>query len=413
MSFENVLPAGWEVKFDSKLGKNYYINHNEKTTSWDPPYKNKRSAVNTLSYGKQTNGTSKHITSVGELIPLQDFNSKTRGSPLTVRPKVQDSSLTVLTDTDEAVCKISAMFPTVSEAHIRLLMKNCRYMKSIFPQAEETIILDVLSNNDNSIQKSSDKLRDMGFEKKDTSKIIQQKTQSPITSNEDRQCAYPKPVVSIPKIKTSEEKAKAKVDLQNEYVDIPERLILIALETVDFDKEKASSLLKSYSQQESSKIEEGKVFGESELDNTSIPENKQIMLPPSHSKQSLKSLLKSDRNDKEKPLFNRVIEDCSSGFRSSNLSNTKGANPELSKGNNEKLLLEDYVKWQGPNSSLRKGSQKDLAKGPNSANLLERHIRACGPNLDFHKGPNKSVVKGSIFQQMKAVATIGEESRGK
>lgn len=50
---------------------------------------------------------------------------KPRMSPLTLRSsKVQDSSLTALTDTDEAVAKVSAMFPTVSDTHIRLLLKK-------------------------------------------------------------------------------------------------------------------------------------------------------------------------------------------------------------------------------------------------------------------------------------------------
>lgn len=45
-------------------------------------------------------------------------------SPLSVKSsKVQDTNLTV-TDTEEAVVKISALFPTVSETHIKLLLKK-------------------------------------------------------------------------------------------------------------------------------------------------------------------------------------------------------------------------------------------------------------------------------------------------
>lgn len=44
-------------------------------------------------------------------------------------------------------------------------------MKSIFPQADETIILDVLQNNDNNIQKTADALKDMGFPKKESIKL--------------------------------------------------------------------------------------------------------------------------------------------------------------------------------------------------------------------------------------------------
>lgn len=49
---------------------------------------------------------------------------KPRMSPLSVKSsKVQDTNLTV-TDTEEAVAKISALFPTVSETHIKLLLKK-------------------------------------------------------------------------------------------------------------------------------------------------------------------------------------------------------------------------------------------------------------------------------------------------
>lgn len=45
-------------------------------------------------------------------------------SPLTVKSsKVQDTTLTI-TDTEEAVAKIGALFPTVSETHIKLLLKK-------------------------------------------------------------------------------------------------------------------------------------------------------------------------------------------------------------------------------------------------------------------------------------------------
>lgn len=47
-----------------------------------------------------------------------------RMSPLSVRSsKIQDTSFTT-TDTEEAVAKISSLFPTVSETHIKLLLKK-------------------------------------------------------------------------------------------------------------------------------------------------------------------------------------------------------------------------------------------------------------------------------------------------
>lgn len=49
---------------------------------------------------------------------------KPKMSPLSVKSsKVQDTSL-IVTDTDEAVATIRALFPTVSETHIKLLLKK-------------------------------------------------------------------------------------------------------------------------------------------------------------------------------------------------------------------------------------------------------------------------------------------------
>lgn len=78
-------------------------------------------------------------------------------------------------------------------------------MKSIFPKAEETLILEILSNHDNNIQKSSEKLKEMGFEKKDCLKISQQKYEMQMKSEENKE-EVPKTPVPILRMKTAEEK---------------------------------------------------------------------------------------------------------------------------------------------------------------------------------------------------------------
>ncbi len=44
----------------------------------------------------------------------------------------------------------------------------CRYLKSVFPTVEEYLLLDVLSNSDNNVQKAADRLVKMGYVKRDT-----------------------------------------------------------------------------------------------------------------------------------------------------------------------------------------------------------------------------------------------------
>lgn len=82
---------------------------------------------------------------------------------------------------------------------------SCRYMKSIFPQPDETVILDVLTCNDNDIQKTSEALKKMGFERKDTVKAAKAK-QAQKLEKETEEKAAPAP---LPKIKSLEEKEKS------------------------------------------------------------------------------------------------------------------------------------------------------------------------------------------------------------
>jgi len=44
---------------------------------------------------------------------------------------------------------------------------DCRYLKSVFPTVEEYLLLDVLSNSDNNVQKATDRLVKMGYVKRD------------------------------------------------------------------------------------------------------------------------------------------------------------------------------------------------------------------------------------------------------
>ncbi|XP_023028138.2 uncharacterized protein isoform X4 [Leptinotarsa decemlineata] len=428
------MPPGWDCKKDETTGRHYFINHYTRTTTWEDP-RNRHKPFQTTS--KQISGVQTEYIPLQhgspdlrrnyvypsqtsplpafqmpahspKIIPLQDM--RPRMSPLTVRsPKVQDSSLSTTTDIDEAVLKIAAMFPTASENHIRLLLR--KYMKSVFPQADETVILEILQNNDNSIQKTSDVLKEMGFNKKDAVKVAQQKLEAKREEKrieeEIKELEQPIPEASI---KTADEKQNIKISLQEKYKDVAEHLICIALESVNFDENRANQILQIMIQEDhqAASIKNTEVKDDADIldaPSTSCAPN----LPISQSRQSIKSLLKTEK-ELEKVSYSRVIEENVESYRSQYLSNTKGPNPDCARGTNENLLLEDYVKWQGANPNLKKGSQ-GLAKGPNPCLLSNRSYRPCGPNKDLRKGPKFGLAKGSIFSQMKTVV-VGQ-SRGK
>lgn len=89
-------------------------------------------------------------------------------------------------------------------------------MKNIFPKAEETLILDLLANADNNIQKASDQLISMGYDKKDTS--LQKQTQK---KKEEKEKARKAELENRPpqpqRIKSLEEKKQCKFFCLKKY----------------------------------------------------------------------------------------------------------------------------------------------------------------------------------------------------
>ncbi|XP_057661664.1 uncharacterized protein LOC130897093 isoform X4 [Diorhabda carinulata] len=424
---QNPLPPGWDCRRDAATGKLYYINHYTKTTTWEDPRGKHRIIQNTQKhpnsaqneYIPMQHGTPEsrrnyvyprqnspipafqmptHMTT--KSLPLQDMKPKI--SPLTVRSsKVQDSSLNSADPEEATVAKIAGMFPTVPETHIKMLLK--KYMKSIFPQADEMIILDILQNNDSNIQKTSEILKDMGYVRKDTVKIAQQKLEA--KKEEERKEEQEIAAANVrPPIKNSEDKKKIKAALQDKYKDIAEHLICIALESVNFDEERANQIIQIMIQEDqttNNKKDQDSVDALNQPSTSSA-----VDIPISQSRQSLKSLLKTEK-ELEKTSYSRLVEEESSVYKSPNLSNTRGPNPEYAKGANEKLLLEDYMKWQGPNSTLSTGSL-GLAKGHNPNLLSNRGYKPMGPNRNLIKGPQCGLSKGSIFSQFKTAVFVGE-----
>ncbi|XP_022832968.1 uncharacterized protein LOC111360902 isoform X4 [Spodoptera litura] len=286
-------------------------------------------------------GTPNDSPILGRALCLTPRGSPVPGRVSHLNEKFQDS-LTLTSDTDALVAKISAMFPTVSETHIKILLKKyynreavvisalqvekhpittpgpltmspsavrlqkgapglhsalqlakgmsgsipgsshftpltgtphgspsllrpasgassyygarsidgqpprhqspkmkLKYLKSIFPKAEETLILDVLANKDNNVQKASEELIGMGFSKKETIVTTQKKEPTPQPQ---------KKVVTI--MKTFAEKCELKEKLQKKYTDIAERVISLALESVDYHEERAEQILNAVLQDE-------------------------------------------------------------------------------------------------------------------------------------------------------------------
>ncbi|CAB3226432.1 unnamed protein product [Arctia plantaginis] len=393
-----------------------------------------------------------------------------RGSPVPGRmshlnEKFQDS-LTLTSDTDALVAKISAMFPTVSETHIKILLKKyynreavvisalqvekhpittpgpltmspsavrlqrapsgihsalqlakcgsiqgsshftpttgtphgspsllrptsgassyygarsidtttttkhqspkmkLKYLKSIFPKAEETLILDVLANKDNNVQKASEELITMGFNRKETI-VAQKKDPTPQPQ---------KKVVTI--MKTLAEKNELKEKLQEKYTSIAERVITIALESVDFNEERAEQFLNAVLQEEAA---------------------------PKVTKVEVKEIRRCHTEPKKGPIL-KSSTTTEMKFKSQYSTPTKGPNTSMRQGAKDSLLLKDYMPWSGPDPELR-SRQAVKPEGPEPRD--RPFSLARGPS-GIAKGP-AGISKGSMYQKLskKSAKIIG------
>ncbi|XP_049546834.1 uncharacterized protein LOC125957867 isoform X4 [Anopheles darlingi] len=286
------LPPGWDCKFDVRTGRYYYVNLFNKTTQWEDP----RARIRQLQTGapqhissdsiamQPMHGSPYHVyPASNSFYPAQAaFQNPPSGVPsLTASPNlaqrlhqqqlqqnhhiemtpmarssprmglgrqgmVETTFTTNVTaaETDLTVAKINSMFPTVPETHIRMLLK--KYMKSIFPKAEETLILDVLANADNNVQTASQQLLQMGYDKREQPVPQRSSSRKGTGSSQPTEEELRKEQelkTPTPKLRSPEEKKKIKARLQAKYKDTPEKIILMALESVDYEEDRAKKIL--------------------------------------------------------------------------------------------------------------------------------------------------------------------------
>ncbi|XP_065357832.1 uncharacterized protein LOC135951991 isoform X2 [Calliphora vicina] len=121
-----------------------------------------------------------------------------------------------------------------------------RYMKTIFPKADETLLLDVLANADNNVQKASEKLISLGYIKKDFApppKLINRpqydlaEYAKQVTEDEIK-------IIPLrPKEYTEEEKEAIKRHLKEKYPQIVDHILIMALESVNYAEDRAMQIL--------------------------------------------------------------------------------------------------------------------------------------------------------------------------
>lgn len=82
-------------------------------------------------------------------------------------------------------------------------------MKSVFPKADETLLLDILANSENNVQTASEKLITMGYSKRDTS-APRLSNRNHVEEKRDQERRDAEKLIPLqPKIKTTEDKNKS------------------------------------------------------------------------------------------------------------------------------------------------------------------------------------------------------------
>ncbi|XP_034946401.1 uncharacterized protein [Chelonus insularis] len=462
-SEKNQLPPGWECRYDVRIGRSYFINHINRTTTWEDP---RVKYWHFSPYGQAPNlitSTSSTRTSQ-EVIPLQTggsfgggnlvyaathrapqvypspclynnpqlaflpsssqdlktsmsrslsaatnkFGDVTIGSPTPI--KHMETSLMQDGDVELQVAKINAIFPTVSDTHIRLLLK--KYLKNIFPKVDETLLLDILEQSDNNVQKATEKLVEQGYEKRNPTGP----SKSIIRSKEDGEIKNAQSVTpSPPRKKSEEEKNKLKIKLIEKYESVPERIIALAMDSVDYDEERAVHILDIMIAEEA--IQPLRTSSSHSNKSDERKDSPPVTEPIKLTASPIKKITENSETEKAKRSKNKVeTPKVSKGtstsedreYKSPHCTQPTGANSELTKGPNNDLLLPDYAPWVGPDPSLL--SAKSRAIGKNSSLVTGYQTLAKGPNPELRKGPIRGLAQGSIYSQRN---TSNIESRGK
>lgn len=418
------LPPGWECRYDIRSGRPYFINHFNRTTTWEDP------RVRYWQYSQyvQSQNSSSATTTTSQDIPMQElktplslkstsavttrFGDLTLGSP-TPATKTE-TSFTQNSDFELQVAKINAVFPTVSDTHIRLLLK--KYLKNIFPKVDETILLDILEQSDNNVQKASEKLINLGYEKRNPTlpaKALAKKKEKEQAQNQQ---VAPTPP---PRIKSLEEKNKMKTRLMEKYKTVPDRVVMLAMDSVDYDEERAIHILDIVVAEEATRplCTSSSQSSRSDERKDSPPMTEAIKLTASPIKKTSKDTetekSKRSKNKTEIPKVSRgtsTTEDKE--YKSPYLTKPIGSNSDLPKGANNDLLLPDYAPWSGPDPNLlsKQSFSRSLAVGHDTSLLSGNHCLAKGPQSELRKGPLRGLAQGSIYSQRNATNT---ESRGK
>ncbi|XP_017038076.1 uncharacterized protein [Drosophila kikkawai] len=425
------LPPGWDCKYDQATGNCYYINYLTKAMQLEDPrgrsyrqLQNERCSTESIALQQMVsqtqtshNSSPYHVHPSNNLTAIRAFQERQQptlhnistspllsassrghlemssplpfqrarlGPNLSRRSTIQETSFTNQAETDAVVTKIQNMFPTAGEHHIRLLLK--RYMKNIFPKADEELLLDILANADNNVQFASEKLISLGYTKREMQQPHRPNNRPPELAP-DQQTGGDQGTKHIPlrpKEYTEEEKTKMQTLLKEKYPQIAERIILMALESVNYAEDRATQILQIVQDEDEQRVQKQAPPNPKHLELTRTTADEQVDGLRADDRIRQHSSGFGNSHNSESAEFQSIIERMAS----------LGPNAQLTKGADENLLLADYVTWNGPNTTLL---QKHSTQGSDAGLLADRGYKPTGRNSELCKGAQAGLAKGSIY----------------
>lgn len=343
MSLNQTLPAGWECKVDPRTGRFYFVNHVLQTTTWEDPRMQLGNYSQELSYQNK-----------------------------------QDPSVAIFEMEERLLKRLAYQFPTVNASTLR----------------------EILRSSDNNVLHAMEQLTSMGFEKQDTPSIrpaLTPKLDPKAAAEVSKPDSSPSTIQPSAKPKlTAAEKQRTRCRMLEQFKDVPATVILLALESVQFDESRAAQLLKNIIHDE--KLQETQnAFLKAEAGKDDKTKDEGEPKPPV--RKSLKPKSKKDRVMVTKSTWTK--EDNVLTHHSAYRTLPKGPDNNNAKGTNKENRIVDVPKAKGSDLTLCKGTDEKLRKGAQS-HLLLPHERAekKGSQCELRVGPQLNLIRGSIYSNL-------------
>ncbi|XP_025112889.1 uncharacterized protein LOC112575330 isoform X3 [Pomacea canaliculata] len=235
------LPPGWEARWDPSQRKYYFIDHSTKQTTWEDPRWSRKQPLSSKAANASKSGGQK------ETIPLQDICNTSGSSQRSPKHSTKETTFSP----DAVLTRLHERFPGLSLSVIKDILVMCEndeaqavdLLKS-FESSDETSEAPphAASKGASSSRPSSHSTshtRTSSASKKNASHVLQPEDAASSKATSPRRQPAKE---ATPKLSHAE-KAKLRQQIQTEFKDLEQDVIVLALESCHYDANKVRPIL--------------------------------------------------------------------------------------------------------------------------------------------------------------------------